>query len=282
MTTPLARQFYFELLKLFARQRTHLGFVAFLVVELIILSMMQTQGARRLYTRTLSMGGISFDHYNSGLTLAQVMITYTVFLLGSLYLALVSGDMIAKETEDGTLRMVLSRPVSRDRVLLLKYAACAFYTLTLTLFIVASSLLLGIAVKGLGGLLVVNPFEHLFGMFELGVGLERFALGTVLLFIAMLTISTIGFCFSCFNLKPATATILTLSVYLIDNVIRTIPFFESYSDNTLTYNMGIWSQAFQQDIPWKRILDSLLYLLTLDALFLFVGAFHFSRRDFKS
>ena len=36
-----ARQFGFELLKLFARQRTYIGFVVFLAIELLIL--IQTQ-----------------------------------------------------------------------------------------------------------------------------------------------------------------------------------------------------------------------------------------------
>ncbi len=32
-----------------------------------------------------------------------------MFLLGSIYFALVAGDIVAKETEDGNMRMVLSR-----------------------------------------------------------------------------------------------------------------------------------------------------------------------------
>jgi ABC-2 type transport system permease protein len=278
----LRLQFYFELLKLFARKRTYLGFGGFLAVELIILFMLQTPHARQMFTRSLTMRGISFAHYNSGLTLAYVMITNTIFLLGSLYLALVCGDMVAKEVEDGTLRMVLSRPVSRGRILLLKYAASVFYTWTLTLFIVASSLALGIADKGVGALLVFSPFEHVFGIFEAGPALERFALGTGFLCIAMLTISTLAFMFSCFNMKPATATIMTLSLYIIDTVLRSIPYFESFRDYSITYNMGIWTQMFQQQISWRQLIDSALYLGAFDLLFVSVGALHFFRRDFKS
>jgi ABC-2 type transport system permease protein len=279
---PLYRQFYFELLKLFARKRTYLGFGGFLAVELIILAMMQTPHARQMFNRSLTMRGITFDHYNSGLTLAYVMITNTIFLLGSLYLALVCGDMVAKEVEDGTLRMVLSRPVSRGRILALKYGACVFYTWTLTLFIVASSLALGIADKGVGGLLVVSPFEHVFGIFEPAPAFERFALGAGFLCLAMLTLSTLAFMFSCFNMKPATATIMTLSLYIIDTVLRTIPFFENFRDYSITHHMGIWTQLFQPQIPWLQLLDSVLYLGAFDLVCFSIGAFHFFRRDFKS
>ena len=66
------------------------------------------------------------------------------------------------------MRMVLSRPVSRVRILLLKYLTCVVYTWTLTLFIVVSSLLLGIIDMGPGGLVVMAPWDHVFGFYEAG------------------------------------------------------------------------------------------------------------------
>ena len=38
------------------------------------------------------------------------------FLLGGLFLALVSGDVVSKEVEDGTMRMMLCLPASRWRI----------------------------------------------------------------------------------------------------------------------------------------------------------------------
>jgi len=276
------RQLYFELLKLFSRKRTYLGFGAFLAVELLILVLLQTPGASRMFHHSMNQHGLDFSHYFSGLTLAHVIITNTIFLLGSLYLALVCGDMVAKEVEDGTMRMVLSRPISRIRVLLLKYLACVVYTWSLTIFIVASSLLLGIADRGLGGLIVVAPWDHVFGFYEAGPGLERFALGTGILCLVMLTLSTLGFMFSCFNMKPATATIMTLSVYIVDTVLRNIPYFEDLHKFFLTHHMSVWTQSFQQEIPQRQILESISYLGAYDFLFFCAGAVYFLRRDFKS
>ena len=276
------RQFIFELLKLFARKRTHLGFGAFLAVELLILLILQMPKPAQMFKKSMTQHGLDFSHYFSGLTLAHVMITNTIFLLGSLYLALVCGDMVAKEVEDGTMRMVLSRPISRLRVLLLKYLACVVYTWALTLFIVLSSLLLGIADRGLGGLIVVAPWDGVFGFYEAGPGLERFAIGTGILCLVMLTLATLGFMFSCFNMKPASATIMTLSVYIIDTVVRSIPYFESIRHYSLSHHMAIWAQSFQQDLPWDKILHSIAYLGAWNLLFLSAGAIYFFRRDFKS
>jgi ABC-2 type transport system permease protein len=277
-----ARQLYFELVKLFARQRTYFGFAAFLGVEILILLLLQLPQAHRMFTHFADLHDLDLSHYFGGLTIAHVMVTQTVIVLGSLYIALVCGDIVSKEVEDGTMRMVLSRPVSRMRILLLKYATCVIYTWTLALFIVGSSLAVAIATHGVGGLLVVSPWEHIFGFYEAGPGLERFALATGLLCLVLLTLSTLGFMFSCFEMKPASATVLTLSLYIIDTVLKNVPYFEDIKGYFLTYHMVVWMQAFQSDIPWMQMVHSILYLGAFDLLFFAIGAAYFARRDFKS
>jgi ABC-2 type transport system permease protein len=277
-----ASQLYSELLKLFARPRTYMGFGVFLAIELLILSMLQLPRAHERFTRQMKLHGLDFSHYFSGLTLAHEMIAQTIFVLGSLYLALVCGDIVSKEVEEGTMRMVLSRPISRARILGLKYLTCVIYTWTLTLFIVISSLALGIADRGVGGLLVIAPWDHVFGFFETGPGLERFALAAGALCLIMLTISNMGFMFSCFNMKPASATVMTLSLYIVDTVVGNVPYFEDFRSYFLTHHMGAWTQVFQPTIPWAQIMHSLLYLGAFDLLFFSLGAYYFARRDFKS
>lgn len=275
-------QLRFELLKLFARKRTFLGFGAFFAIELLILLGLHTPHAHAMFTRGMKQYGLDFSHYYSGLTLAYVMMSYTVFILGSLYMALVCGDIVSKEVEDGTMRMVLSRPVSRGRILLLKILACVVYTFSLVLFIVLSSLLLGILDRGYGGLVVIAPWEHIFGFYEGGPALQRFAYASGVLAFLMLTFAALGFMFSCFNVKPATATILTLSIYLFDSIIRGVPYFENMQDYLLTHHMTMWMQVFQPDIPWAKIVHSILYLGAFDLLFVSIGIWYFARRDFKS
>ena len=59
------------------------------------------------------------------LRVAQVCtaLYFAFFLLMPLYTGLIGGDLMAKEAEDGTLRMILSRPISRFRLLLVKWLA---------------------------------------------------------------------------------------------------------------------------------------------------------------
>src|SRR5207237_6723983 len=73
--------------------------------------------------RLLAGNGYLAQEYISALTVAVFMLMPQVLLLMPLYAALVGGDLVAKEAEDGTLRMILSRPISRFRLLFVKWLA---------------------------------------------------------------------------------------------------------------------------------------------------------------
>jgi len=272
-----------ELLKLFARKRTYIGFGAFVCMEVIILALLQLPKAQKAFSELLTRNGYGFEEYYSGLTLAMVMILATVFLLGGIYLALVSGDVVAKEVEEGTMRMILSRPISRVRVLLVKWLACVIYTVVLVFFIGATGLMAGVIYRGgLGKLFVFAPPEHIFGLFDTAEGTWRFVRGICFLSLVLQVISTLGFMFSCFNMKPAAATILTLSVMFLDFVLRHMEYFEDIQKYFIAYHAACWVRTFHDVVPWWEILESLAYLAALNLTFFVVGTMNFCTRDFKS
>jgi ABC-2 type transport system permease protein len=282
------RQFRSELIKLFARKRTWMGFGAFVILELVVLYMFQTEKvvsvSRRDFERNIGISGLDvvFDDYFRGLTLASAIIFWTVFLLGALFLALVAGDIVSKEAEDGTLRMTLCRPVSRLRVLAVKYLACITYTFSLIVFIAATSLLLGYLWRGLGGFFVFVPEEKLFAIFAPGEGLERFAMLTVFWGLSLCTVTSLAFLFSCTSAKPAAATVITLAVMLVDRIFYMLPQFEAFKPWFLAHRMATCANIVRASIPWDKVLIDYLYLFGVNATFVIVGSAMFCRRDFKS
>lgn len=271
-----------ELLKLFARKRTYIGFGAFLAVEALLLFLLRLPQIRRTMTRMIEQAGYSAEAYFSGLTLAFFVLVWSVFLLGSLYLALVAGDVVSKEVEDGTLRMMLCRPVSRGRILALKLCAILVYSLTLTWFIGLSALAAGLLQSGVGGLFVFSPVEHVFALFDFGPGLARYLLAVLLLSLSLLTIPAVGFFLSCLDMKPAAATIVTLSVFFLDSILRNIPFFESLKPWFITSHMSAWIRVFEYQIPWERMLEDYAWLLAINATLIVLAHAVFQQRDFKS
>jgi ABC-2 type transport system permease protein len=280
--SSFTRQLRGELWKLFARKRTHLGFGVFLTVEIVILILFQLPKVQRSWRALLERAGYGFDEYFSGITLAFQIVVWTTFLLGGLYIALVAGDVVAKEVEDGTLRMTLCRPVSRMRVLALKYAACLIYTFALILFIGLSALAVGLLRQGLGGFFAFQPIRGLFVLYDFSEGLWRYLGSLPLLALSCVSVASLGFALSCFNMKPAAATIATLSYFIADSIFQQIPYFESIKAWFITTHIDAWYDIYRSPIPWERMVEDYAYLLAVNATLVIVGAVAFQSRDFKS
>lgn len=271
-----------ELTKLFARKRTYIGFGVFVAIELALIALLSMDSVQKSLQKVITRSGYAAEEYLSGLTLALLVLVWSVFLLASLYLALISGDLVAKEAEDGTLRMILCRPISRARLLLIKAIACMAYTVVLVVFIAGTALIAGLLYGGTGGLFVFVPTERLFALYDFSTGLTRYAWAIPCLALSLSTISSLGFFFSCMNVKPAAATILTLSVFLVDMILKNIPFFEDIRGWFLTSKMNAWLSVFEYHIPWESMIASYTWLMAVNASLLLLAWVIFERRDFKS
>lgn len=271
-----------ELIKLFARKRTYIGFCSFFALEVVILILFQLPKVQHSWRGLIERAGYAFEGYFSGVTLAFQILFWTVFLLGGLYIALVGGDIVSKEVEDGTMRMTLCRPVSRERVLAIKYLATLIYTFVLTLFIGFSALAICLLRQGVGGFFAFQPLQHLFALYDFWPGVLRFVSSLPLLAFTLVSVASIAFMLSCFNMKPAAATISTLTYIVTDNIFRNIPYFDSLQPFFLTSHIETWYNVYRTPVPWWNVMEDLAYLGGVDATCVLIGFVAFSIRDFKS
>ncbi len=278
------RQLRGELRKLFARPRTYMGYGAFLMMEILILVVYRFTDGEAYMRDLIERNGYQSDIYFSSLTLTFMVMTISMALLGSIFFALVAGDVVAKENEDGNLRLVLGRPISRLRLLLVKYSAVAVYTFTFVFFVGVSGYLMAAAAVGRdGGLFVSEPKMKVFAVYsQWGEGMLRLALGATGIGVSMITLSSLAFMFSCFRIKPAAATILTLAILFVDMILQNFPFFRPFEHWFITWRMSCWIHLFEHDIPWARIVESYSLLFGLNLTFFMIGFLSFRLRDFKT
>lgn len=272
-----------ELLKLFARRRTYIGFGAFLALEIVLLIVFRLQGVERIFERLISRQGQAFGEYYSAITLAQMILGFSVLLLGAIYLALVAGDIVAKEGEDGHYRLLLVRPVTRLRLLFIKYLTSTCYTFVLIQFIAWTAFLLGLAIKGWGGgFFVMIPESGILEFYQWAEGIERYALASCFLAVSMTTVSSVAFFLSCFPIKPAAATIGALSYILVDLILRNTGFMENYDHFLLTKHMSTWGRIYAESIPWPVLVRSFTIIAAANASLFILGTAVFESRDLKS
>jgi ABC-2 type transport system permease protein len=271
-----------ELWKLFGKKRTYIGFGAFLVVQTIILFMFKYTRWEAQVEKLLAGNGYLASDYISALTVAMVVLTPQVLMLLPLYVALVGGDLVAKESEDGTLRMILSRPISRLRLLAVKWFAGIIFSVVLVLALGLMALFFARLVFPWKGLFVFAPFRSTFAVFPAGDGFLLYLFS--LLFVAANAVAqlSVAFMFSCFNIKPAAATILALSYLFMNMVMENLPFFEPYQNWFITHHFDCWLLVFHSPTPWLQILQSEVLLLAISATVFVVGCTAFQTRDIKS
>lgn len=277
------RQLRGELHKLFARKRTYIGYVVFLVFEALLLTLW-VQVGRDQFEALAKRNFVPVELLSSSLTATYWIMGFSMFLLGSIYFALVSGDIVAKETEDGNMRMVLSRPVSRLRILVLKYCAVIIYTVTFVIFVGVTGYSMALLAMGSeGGLFIWNPDMQILAIYpERDEAFRRLFAGACFMGVSMCVVSSLGFFFSCLKIKPAAASVMALSVFFIDFVLQNIPFLVNYKHVFITFRMGNWVYVLQEEIPWVRIVESYSILMGLNITLFTVGWMVFQSRDFKT
>ncbi len=277
------RQLRGELKKLFARKRTYIGYVVFLVFEALLLSLWVYVG-REQFEDLAKRNFIPVDLLSSSLTATYWIMGFSMFLLGSIYFALVAGDIVAKETEDGNLRMVLSRPVSRLRILVLKYCAVIIYTVTFVIFVGVTGYGMALFAMGTeGGLFIWNPEMYILSVYpDRDEAFQRLFIGACFMGLSMCVVTSLGFFFSCLKIKPAAASVMALSVFFIDFVLQNIPFLANHKDVFITFRMANWIYVLQENIPWERIVESYAILMGLCVSLFIMGWMVFQSRDFKT
>lgn len=270
-----------ELWKLFGKKRTYIGFGMILATQLVVALVFRYTRASAGMVRLLEGNGYLAAQFISGLTVATIMLFPIAYILMPLYLALIGGDLVAKEAEDGTLRMILSRPISRVRLLLVKWVAGAIFSALLVLVLGVFGLAFARLWFPWSGLFVFVPGE-LFSVFQPGAGFQRYCVAHVVLTTKAVSVMGAGLMFSCFNVKPAAATILALSFLFANAILQQVPYFHDLQHWFLTYHLNVWQLLFGQPIPWWRVGSSLSILAGFNLTFLLLGATAFHVRDIKS
>jgi ABC-2 type transport system permease protein len=270
-----------ELWKLFGKKRTYIGFGAFLLAQNAMLLTFHFTHWQTQMERMLAGNGYLAQEYLSALTVAVIMLFPQVLLLMPLYVALVGGDLVAKEVEDGTLRMILSRPISRLRLLSVKWVAGVIFAAALVLMLGGTALGFARLWFPWKGMFVFVP-GRIFNVLSATEGLRLYAFSHLFMALNASVVLGIAFMFSCFNMKPAAATILSLSLLFVNLVMEGIPFFERYQEYLLTYHFRSWHNVYAQPIPWTQISQSLCVLLAVNLTTFLIGTAAFQARDIKS
>lgn len=145
-----------ELFKISKRPRTYISFAAILAIVLIFQFAFKADGENYM---NLMLQGINdsfqLDKQNAlnGYFMCYIILN-TLLVQIPILVALIAGDAISGESNMGTLRLVLTKPISRQELLLAKFYASIIYTIILLLWMAILSLGLSLIIFGSGDMLI--------------------------------------------------------------------------------------------------------------------------------
>ena len=270
---------YNELIKIYSKWRTYLGFLALGVLMPLVLWGIST-GAGHVYhsvTQQLSQHFILVGSLFNGLLATYIVMNFLWVHIPFL-ITLVAGDVVAGEGAAGTYRIYLTRPISRVKILWAKLMATYIYTASLIVFFALMSLGLGSLWLGMGDLVVANN-----GILILSgsVAWARFGLSFLFATGLMCVVASLCFMFSSMVNNGIGPIIGAMSVIIIGLGIATIPIdtFKEISPYLFTHYFDLWRKAFDDPIPWGDIWHSTKILGAYTIAFVAVSFAIFTRKD---
>ena len=279
----LLKNTYNELVKIASKPRSYIGFIALTVLILVILIGMKADGNSFIsfvtssFEQTLSFNGLILNGNLIAFIILQMLIIHVPLLV-----ALVTGDLVSGEAAMGTLRMIGTKPISRNKVLISKFLAGAIYTLFLTVWLAFLSLIVGQWVFGTGDLMVLNS-DGLVIIPENDI-LWRYGLGFCLAYLSLLSIATMSICFSVFSDNSIGPIVSTMAVIILFTLIRTldVPTFDFIQPFLITTHMASWRSLFEIPVPYAAIYESIVILFIHIIAFIAIALWRFNRKDINT
>jgi ABC-2 type transport system permease protein len=266
----IATVYRWELRKLASQKRTYLGYgLAMLLPLIFVISQVirghPPHGADDIFASEI---------FQSGLATPVLMLTFLSPFFLPLIAALVAGDIVAAEDNNGTLKTILTRSVDRGQVYAAKVLAACTYGASAVFLSAIVGTVAGIAAWGFHG---VRTFSGSLVSASEALALVFAAYGCFL--IPLLTIVCIGILLSTATRNSAAAIVATLGVTLVLFIVQQIPGLEALHPYLLTRQYFAWQGLLRTPTDWAPILHSLWLCALYAGPCLFAGYLVFLRRD---
>lgn len=272
-----------ELFKIFKRPRTYISFAAIAAIIILIQTAFYADG--ETYIQFMLQGiNSSFDVDGKILNgyLICFLILQTLLIHVPLLIALVGGDMIAGEANMGTLRLLISKPISRSKLMMSKILATMIYTLMLLVWMAILSLLLSILIFKTGDLMIFKSTE----IFILSGDdiMWRYYAAFGFAAIAMTTVAALSFLLSLFAENSIGPIVSTMSVVILFTILTTmdLPLFNAIKPFLFTSHMLGWKGFFDDPVNYHSVLKSAGILALHVVLFVSAAIYIFRKKDILS
>ena len=272
-----------ELMKIFRKWRTYIGFIAIgVLVPLLHLAMyLEGQNSIDYVTRGLRDSFILVGNLLNGYWISYLILNALIIHIPFL-ITLVAGDLMAGEATAGTYRILVTRPISRMQIVTSKYIAGLIYTSLLIFWLALMSLVVGTIVFGSGELIVAGSQAII--IFEKSDILWRFVLAYGFAILSMTVVCSLAILFSSLVENAIGPIVSTMAVIIIFIILSNfdVAILKEIKPYLFTTYMLNWREFFNDPLNISDIAKAVLILAGHILIFFSASAYIFKKKDILS
>jgi ABC-2 type transport system permease protein len=272
-----------ELYKIFKRPRTYISFGIVTAITFIIQLAMLSGGRDFI---AFGMQGVSEQFDIQGHILNGYLVTYIILqsllIHIPLLVALVAGDALAGEANLGVLRLLLTKPITRQRLVLIKFVSSVIYTILLIVWLSIVALFLSLLLFGPGDM--INLKSDAFVLILKNDIMWRYVAAFGFATLAMTTIAALSLFLSAFADNAIGPIMTTMGVVVILTILSNLelPLFNIIKPYLFTTHMIGWKGFFDDPVPYAAIGRSAMVLVGYTVGFVTATILYFNKKDIKS
>jgi ABC-2 type transport system permease protein len=259
-----------ELRKLISQKRTYLGLGLIVILPLFFVIFQNVHqrgdhGGENIFSAQITQSGLA--------TPVLTLLFLSAFML-PLVASLVSGDVVANEDGNGTLKTILTRSVDRGQVFAAKVIAAMTYA-TVAVFLSATvATVAGVASWGFHSVrtfsgTIVSASEALLLVFA----------SNAIYLIPLFAVVSIGVLLSTVTRNSAAAVVGAIGLVILLYIVSGIPGLEGAQPYLLTQQFQNWQGLLRTPTDWAPIAHSAWVCALYAVPALLAGYLVFLRRD---
>ncbi len=267
----------FELRKLFYKPRTYLSMALVGILVGLIFWGLKSEGEVAI---DYLLQALKTNFVIEGRVLNAWLVIYftlnTLWIHVPILIIIVTGDLFSSELESGTIRLIITRPISRTSLVLVKHATAIVFVALFVLFWAILTVLPSFPLFGGGDLVVLfNGLQIL----EEPVLPWRFLLAFGFGFLGMSALAVFSVAVSFFTRRSLITILITLGVLVISTLLQTLAsgLFKGWENFLITYQLAQWQLFFYTEPDWAGIGYSALWLLLFSLLCVLASIWRFNR-----
>jgi len=265
----------FECVKLIRRPRTFLSIGLMLVLVCLIFWGLKSEGNNALafifqaLDKNFEVQGNVLNGY-----MTSFLILNTLWIHVPVLITIVTGDLFSSELENGTIRILMTRPISRSRIALSKHFTAVVFVFFFIICYVLISIIPALVLFGKGDLIVAFNGLQIIEESQLPL---RFLGAFAFAFLAMGTLAILSVTVSFFAKKSLVSILITLGFIIISTLLQTLSasLFRGWEFFLITYHFSQWQQFFYTDIDSVAIANSAIWLILFSVFCIVISIIRF-------